>query len=97
MGALIFLINLAFDIYMIIIILQVAISWLIVFDVINTNNEQAQNLIKLLKKATDPVYKPLRKYIPPIGGIDITPIIVLLGLSVVRFYLVKFIVSLGMY
>lgn len=94
MGPLIFLVNLAFDLYIIIIILQVAISWLIVFDVINTANEQAQNLIKLLQKATDPVYKPLRKYIPPIGGIDITPIIVLLGISVVRYYLIGFLISL---
>ncbi len=94
MGPLIFLINLAFDVYMVIIILQVAISWLITFDVINTANEQAQNLIKLLKKATDPVYKPLRKYIPPIGGIDITPIIVLLGLSIVRYYVIGFLISL---
>lgn len=84
MGAIAYFISLAFDIYIGIIILQVAVSWLIIFDVINSKNEQAQNLIGLLQKATDPVYKPLRKYIPPIGGIDITPIIVILGLSLIR-------------
>ena len=84
MGLLIYLISLAFDIYMGIIVLQVAVNWLIIFEVINANNAQAQNLINLLRKATDPVYKPLRKYIPPIGGIDITPIIVILGLSLLR-------------
>ena len=84
MGMIAYLISLAVDIYIGIIVIQVAVSWLMVFDVINANNAQAQNLIALLKRATDPVYKPLRKYIPPIGGIDITPIIVILGLSLAR-------------
>ena len=81
MGVLIQLIQLAFDIYLFIIIAQIAVSWLIAFDVMNTDNPQARNLVELLRKATDPVYKPLRKYIPAIGGIDISPIIVILGLS----------------
>ena len=84
MGLLAYLISLAFDIYIGIIIIQIVVSWLIIFDVINVNNPKAQNLIRLLNKATDPVYKPLRKFIPPIGGIDITPIIVILGLSFLK-------------
>ena len=84
MGIIAYFISLAFDIYIGIIIIQIAVGWLIVFDVINANNAQAQNLITLLKRATDPVFKPLRKYVPPIGGIDITPIIVILGLSFLR-------------
>lgn len=78
------LLSFAITIYIWIIIIQVLISWLIIFDVINVNNKQAQNLINLLKKATDPVFKPLRKYIPPIGGIDVTPIVVILGLTLLQ-------------
>ena len=70
----------ALQIYTFIIILEVIISWLIVFDVINVRNDKAQNLLKLLKKATDPVYSRIRKYVPPIAGIDLTPLIVLLGI-----------------
>ena len=84
MGLLVYLLNLAIDIYIIIIIVQVAVSWLINFEVINAENEKAKNLIALLKRATDPVYTPLRKYIPPIGGIDLTPIVVILGLNLIR-------------
>lgn len=84
MHILIYLINLAADIYIGIIVVQVAVTWLIAFEVINTANEQARNLVDLLKKATDPVYKPLQKYIPPIGGIDITPLIVILLVSFAR-------------
>lgn len=79
-----YLLSLAIDIYILIIIVQVAVSWLIAFDVINASNPQAQNLVALLKKATDPVYKPIQKYVPPIGGIDITPLIVIIGLSLIR-------------
>lgn len=68
------------QIYFYIIIVQVIVSWLIAFDVINAKNPQAANLLRLLDKATEPVYKPLRKFIPPIGGIDITPIIVIFGI-----------------
>ncbi|HNQ92338.1 MAG TPA: YggT family protein [Alphaproteobacteria bacterium] len=68
--------------YMFVIILQVAVSWLIVFKVLNTDNPQAKNLVNLLKRATDPVMVPVQKYVPPIGGIDITPIIVIIGLQI---------------
>ena len=84
MGLLIYLLNLAVDVYIAIIVVQVAVSWLIAFDVINAENQQARNLMNLLNRATEPVYRPLKKYIPPIGGIDITPLIVILLLSIAR-------------
>lgn len=86
------LLSLAFDIYIGIILLQVVISWLIAFEVINAGNQQAQNLIRLLQKATDPIYKPLRKYVPAIGGIDLTPLIVIIGLSFLRNILIGILV-----
>lgn len=78
------LLNLILTIYVWIIIAQVIISWLIAFEVINTRNPQARNLVNLLNRATDPVFKPLRKYIPPIGGIDLTPIVVIIGIYILQ-------------
>lgn len=78
------LLILVLDIFFWIIILQVVFSWLIAFDIINIKNPQAQNLIRLITRITDPVYKPLRKFIPAIGGIDITPIIIILGISILK-------------
>jgi len=75
---------LALNIFFWIIIAQVVLSWLIAFDVINAKNAQAQNLIALIHKITDPVYKPLRKFIPPIAGIDITPIIIIIGINILK-------------
>ena len=78
------LLILALDIYMWIIIAGVVISWLIAFEVINVRNAQAANLVNLLNKATDPVYKPIRKFVPPIAGIDLTPIIIIVGIMVLQ-------------
>lgn len=75
---------LALNVLFWIIIIQVVMSWLIAFDVINVRNAQAQNLVKLLHRVTDPIYKPLRKVIPPIAGIDLTPIIVIFAISLLK-------------
>ncbi|WP_435640100.1 YggT family protein [Micavibrio aeruginosavorus] len=72
------------NIYLFIIIAGVVISWLIAFDVINTRNPQAGNLVRLIERITQPVYAPLRKFIPPIGGIDITPIIIIFGIYLLQ-------------
>ena len=91
MDILAYLIKLVIDAYIFVIIIQVAVSWLMAFDIINAGNQQAQNLVKFLRKLTDPVYQPLRKYVPAIGGIDITPIIVILGLSLLQSVLLSLI------
>ena len=70
-------------------LIVIAVSWLIAFDVINARNPQADKLLRLLDRATEPVYKPLRKFIPPIGGIDITPIIVIFGIVLLENLIVR--------
>jgi YggT family protein len=51
---------------------------------LKTNSPQARNLMDLMTRLTDPVYKPLRRFIPAIGGIDITPIIIIIGLNLIK-------------
>lgn len=68
--------------YIFIIIAHVAVTWLVAFKVLDLQNEQARNLVALLKRATDPIMKPLQKYIPPLGGIDISPIVAIIGLQI---------------
>jgi YggT family protein len=67
-----------------IIIVQVVLSWLITFEVINIRNPQAANFVRLIDRVTAPVYRPLRKLIPPIAGIDITPIILIFGIYLLK-------------
>lgn len=94
MGLLIYLINLAFQIASFVIIIQIAMSWLVAFDVVNASNKQAQKLMQLLHKLTDPVYSRLRRFIPPIGGIDLTPLVVMIGLSFLRQIIIGLLVSI---
>ena len=72
------------DIFFWIIIIQVVMSWLIAFSVVNINNPNARKFVEILNKITNPVYRPLRKFIPAIGGIDITPIIIIFGISILK-------------
>lgn len=87
MAVLVMLISWAISAYIFIIILQVAISWLVVFGVMNLNNPQARNLMNLLAGLTEPIMRRVRRYVPPIGGIDLTPIIVIIGLQVLNWAL----------
>jgi len=84
------LLLLLLDVFFWVIIIQVVLSWLVAFDVINTRNPQGQNLIRLLNKITDPVFTPLRRFVPPIAGIDVTPIIVIFGIYLLKNLVFRF-------
>ncbi|PCI55964.1 MAG: hypothetical protein COB36_03995 [Alphaproteobacteria bacterium] len=71
------------NLYILVIVTQVALSWLVAFDIVNADNDAAIRLTTLLRKLTDPVFIPLRKYIPPMGGMDFTPLIVIIGLQII--------------
>lgn len=76
------------DVVFWIIIIQVILSWLVAFDVVNVRNPQAANLVRLFERLTDPIYRPLRKFVPPIAGIDLTPIIVIIGIEILKYAVV---------
>lgn|SRR4029453_8327890 len=62
----------------IIIVAQAVLSWLVVFNVINTHNNFVRSLLYALDRITAPLYAPLRKIMPDFGGIDFSPLVVLL-------------------
>jgi len=78
------IIGLIIQCYIFVIILHIAVSWLVVFKVLDIDNPQARNLVNLLQKVTDPVMKPVQRFVPPIAGIDLTPVIVIIGLQVLN-------------
>lgn len=73
---LLFVLNLAWWI----IIIQAIMSWLISFNVLNIRQPLVYQIWSGLNRITEPVYKPIRKFIPPMGGLDLTPIVVLVGI-----------------
>jgi len=62
-------------------IVNAIMSWLIVFEVINLRNQLVRQILNFLDAVTRPVLRPVRRIIPPIGNIDITPVIVIVVLS----------------
>lgn len=77
----------ALNIYWFIVIASAIFSWLYAFNVINSHNRFVASVGEFLYKATEPVFRPIRNILPDLGGIDISPIIVLL----IIFFLQQFI------
>jgi YggT family protein len=78
MNAILWLITTVIDLYVWIIILQVVLSWLIAFNVINTQNRFVYLVGDFLYRITEPAMRPIRRILPNLGGIDLSPIVLLL-------------------
>ncbi len=69
------------------VIISAIISWLVAFDVINLRNRAVYSISRFLDAVTAPLLAPLRRVIPPLGGVDITPIILFLIIVGVQSFL----------
>ena len=85
--ALVWLVNTVIGLMVWFIIIQAILSWLFAFDVINHRNRFVNQLASALDSLVTPVLAPIRSVIPPLGGIDITPIVMLIIIHGVRVYL----------
>jgi YggT family protein len=74
------LIDTVIDIYTWIVIASAIMSWLVAFGVINVRNQFIRVVVDMLYRLTEPVLRPIRRFLPNLGGVDISPIILLLGL-----------------
>jgi YggT family protein len=72
-------------IYVWVVIAAVIVSWLIAFNVINTYNNFVRSLLHILTALTEPVFRPIRRVIPPMGGLDLSPIVVFLIIAGIRY------------
>lgn len=84
MNAVLWLIDQIIWIYIIIIIAMVVLSWLIAFNVVNPHNSFVRQVRYALYRLTEPLLGPIRRVMPDLGGIDISPMILLIGLLFVR-------------
>jgi YggT family protein len=67
-----------------IIIGQVILSWLLAFNVLNANSGGVRNFIVALDRLTAPLYRPIRRILPDFGGIDFSPLVILILIQVIR-------------
>ena len=70
--------------YIWILIINAVISWLVAFNILNTSNRFVYSLLDVSYKLTDPPLNFIRKYLPNLGSIDISPIVLILGLMFLR-------------
>ena len=70
-----------------IIIIQVVLSWLFAFNVLNAGSEGLRRFVEALERVTAPLYRPIRKLLPDFGGIDFSPLVLLLLIGVVQILL----------
>lgn len=82
--ALVWLVNTVIGLMVWFIIIQAILSWLFAFDVINHRNRFVNQLSNFLDALTRPLLEPFRRIIPSLGGIDVSPIVVLLLLNFAR-------------
>jgi YggT family protein len=78
------LIDTAIDLYIWMVIAFVVLSWLVAFNVINTRNSFVHQVGDFLHRVTEPALRPIRNILPNLGGIDISPIILILLLLFVQ-------------
>ena len=71
-------------IYLVLVIAAAVMSWLIAFDVLNTRSRIVYQVIDFLNRVTEPALRPIRRILPNLGGIDVSPIILIVLLTFLR-------------
>jgi YggT family protein len=76
-------------------IIQIILSWLIAFNVINTSNQFVAQIWMTLDRITEPLYRPFRRIIPDFGGLDLTPMIVLILIVIIQGPILSYLYTLA--
>ena len=84
MKSIFILLDSVITIYLWVIIINALLSWLVAFNILNTQNRFVFSVLDTTYKLTDPVLNKIRRFIPTFGSIDISPLILILGLMFLR-------------
>ncbi|WP_407049354.1 YggT family protein [Methyloraptor flagellatus] len=79
------------DLYVWIVIASAIFSWLYAFGVVNPRNQIVSTIGDVLYRATEPLYRPIRRFMPDLGGLDLSPIVLLLIIYIVQRSLVLYV------
>src|ERR1700731_1095472 len=88
------LIDTLITLYIYVLIAAAVMSWLIAFNVVNSYNPTVRRIWDFLYRVTEPALRPIRAILPNLGGIDISPVILIIGLMFLRVFIVWLYVSL---
>jgi YggT family protein len=82
-----YLVNTLIDLFIIVLIVSIVLSWLLAFGVVNRHNPVVSSIFNFTQAVTEPVMRPVRNVIPSMGGLDLSPIVVFLGLQALQIFL----------
>ncbi len=91
MRAVLDVVMLALQLYVWVLIVSAILSWLIAFNVVNTRNQFVATVWDMLYRVTEPALRPIRNMLPNLGGIDISPIILLLLIFFIQSVITRYI------
>lgn len=91
MKAILDVLLIALNLYWWVIIIQAVLSWLIAFNVVNYRNQIVAQIDTTLRALTEPVLAPIRRRMPNLGAIDISPIVLLLGIILIQQIIIRYI------
>jgi len=92
MRALFLVIDLILQLYIWLLIAAAVLSWLVAFNVVNTRNQFVAMAGDFLYRVTEPVLRPIRNMLPNLGGIDISPIVVIFIIIFLRYVIALYII-----
>lgn len=80
---------LALDLYIWVLIVGAVLSWLVAFDVVNVRNRFVGMVGEVCFRLTEPVLRPIRRFVPLIGGIDLSPIVLIFAIMFLQSFLMR--------
>lgn len=93
MMSLVILFDTVLDLYMWVFIVSAVMSWLIMFNVINTYNRFVATVMDILARLTEPLLRPIRRVVPVMGGLDLSPMVAIFGIFFVRLLLREYLLG----
>ncbi len=91
MRAILNVVILALDLYKLVIIVAAVMSWLIAFNVVNARNDFVRSVWNALTALTEPALRPIRRILPNTGGVDISPVVLLLLIMLVEQFILLYV------
>jgi YggT family protein len=82
-------ISIALNMYMWALIISAVLSWLVAFNVINTSNQFVYSVGNFLHRITEPVLRPIRNFLPAMGGIDLSPMVLIFAIYFLQGFLAR--------
>ncbi|WP_425358674.1 YggT family protein [Aestuariivirga litoralis] len=95
MNPFLWLILTVINIYFWIILAMVVMSWLVAFGIVNRSNPYVRQIGYALERLTEPLLRPIRRVLPDLGGIDISPIVLLIAMQFFGMLVTRVFVNLG--